>query len=377
MTEQRAFRAPGRVNLIGEHTDYNLGFVLPIALDLATTVTTAASGDGNLRIRSAARAEERVWPVAEIAAAQPAGDWTDYVLGVARELARAGVEIEPLSLTIQSDVPEGSGLSSSAALEVSSALALLQGRHFSKLELAKLCQRAETDFVGMPCGIMDQFISVFGQKGAAIMIDCRSLEYRPVTLPPGIEIVAVNSMVKHELGASAYRERVKECALAVEAIRELHPEVSSLRDATPEMVETSPMPAIAMRRARHIVSENRRVEMFVGAAARRQPERMGELFYESHRSMRHDYEITCEEVDFLVDVAAGITGCYGARMTGGGFGGCTVNLLEPPAVDRFIEAVRKRYVERYAIDPAIIRCVPGEGAGEVEAGEVEAGEVEE
>jgi galactokinase len=377
MTEQRAFRAPGRVNLIGEHTDYNLGFVLPIALDLATAVTTAASGDGNLRIRSAARAEERVWPVAEIAAAQPAGDWTDYVLGVARELARAGVEIEPLSLTIQSDVPEGSGLSSSAALEVSSALALLQGRHFSKLELAKLCQRAETDFVGMPCGIMDQFISVFGQKGAAIMIDCRSLEYRPVTLPPGIEIVAVNSMVKHELGASAYRERVKECALAVEAIRELHPEVSSLRDATPEMVETSPMPAIAMRRARHIVSENRRVEMFVGAAARKQPERMGELFYESHRSMRHDYEITCEEVDFLVDVAAGIPGCYGARMTGGGFGGCTVNLLEPSAVDRFLEAVRKRYVERYAIDPAIIRCVPGEGAGEVEAGEVEAGEAEE
>jgi galactokinase len=366
LTQQRTFRAPGRVNLIGEHTDYNLGFVLPIALDLATCVTTAPSADGHLHIRSDARGEERSWPVADLASVSPSGNWTDYVLGVARELARAGVEIEPLSLSIRSDVPEGSGLSSSAALEVSSALALLQGRHFSKLELARLCQRAETDFVGMPCGIMDQFVSIFGRQHAAIMIDCRSLEYRAVAIPPEVEIIAVNSMVKHELGASAYRERVKECAIAVESIRERHPEVSSLRDATAEMVESAPMPALAMRRARHIVSENRRVEMFVSAAARRQPERMGELFCESHRSMRHDYEITCEEVDFLVDVAAGIPGCYGARMTGGGFGGCTVNLLEPDAVERFVQAVKSRYTERYAIDPAIIRCVPGDGADEVE-----------
>jgi galactokinase len=362
----RTFRAPGRVNLIGEHTDYNLGFVLPIALDLATYIQTRPSPDGRLHLRSEARGEERSWPVGALESAPPAHDWSDYVLGVAREFVRVGVEIEPLSMSIRSDVPEGSGLSSSAALEVSAAIALLQDRHFSRLELARLCQRAETDFVGMPCGIMDQFVAVFGQEGAAIRIDCRSLEYQTVALPDELEILAVNSMVKHELGDSAYRTRVAECAQAVEAIRELHPEVSSLRDATEEMVERAPMPKVAMRRARHIVSENRRVELFVAAAARNDLERMGELFCESHRSMQHDYEITCEEVDFLVDAAVGIPGCYGARMTGGGFGGCTVNLLRPNAVEHFGEMITARYEERFRIRPEIFRCVPSEGAGEIE-----------
>jgi galactokinase len=353
------------VNLIGEHTDYNLGFVLPIALSLSTYIETFPSEDGRLHVSSETHGVGFTLPVEDLASAEPAHHWSDYVLGVARELARAGVTIPPLSMRIRSDVPEGSGLSSSAALEVSAAIALLQGRHFSHLELARLCQRAESEFVGMPCGIMDQFVAVFGQEGAAIRIDCRSLECRTVTLPEDIEIVAVNSMVKHELGTSAYRERVKECAEAMEAIRELHPEVSSLRDATEEMVERSPMPKVAMRRARHIVSENRRVELFVAAAARHDAERMGELFLESHRSMQHDYEITCEEVDFLVDAAAGIPGCYGARMTGGGFGGCTVNLLRPDAVGAFEDSIVARYRERFGIQPAIIRCEPSEGASEL------------
>jgi galactokinase len=354
------------VNLIGEHTDYNLGFVLPIALDRATYIETRPSDDERLHVRSEARGEERSWAVAEIGSAAPARHWSDYVLGVARELVRDGVTIAPLSMTIRSDVPEGSGLSSSAALEASSAIALLQGRHFPRIELAKLCRRAETDFVGMPCGIMDQFVALFGQEGAAIMIDCRSLQYRTVHLPADLEIIAVNSMVKHELGASAYRTRVQECAAAVESIRRMHPEVGSLRDATEEMVEQCAMPRAAMRRARHIVSENRRVELFVGAAARGNVERMGELFLESHRSMRHDYEITCEEVDFLVDVAAGIPGCYGARMTGGGFGGCTVNLVAPDSVAEFQEKITARYGERFGIRPGTIRCVPAEGACEAD-----------
>jgi len=361
----RTFRAPGRVNLIGEHTDYNLGFVLPIALDRATYIETRPSADGRLHVRSEARGEERCRPVEGIASATPEGHWSDYVLGVARELAREGFAIPPLSLTIRSDVPEGSGLSSSAALEVSSAIALLDGRHYSRIELAKLCQRAEADFVGMPCGIMDQFVAVFGHEGAAIMLDCRSLEYRTIDLPDDVEIVAVNSMVRHELGDSAYRTRVEECATAVECIRQLHPEVSSLRDATETMVEECAMPRVAMRRARHIVSENRRVELFVGAASKGNLERMGELFCESHRSMAHDYEITCEEVDFLVDAAVGIPGCYGARMTGGGFGGCTVNLVRPDAVEEFAESIAARYRERYGFTPSIIRCVPSEGAGEI------------
>jgi galactokinase len=177
----------------------------------------------------------------------------------------------------------------------------------------------------------------------------------------------VNSMVKHELGASAYRTRVEECATAVDCIARQFPEVKSLRDATPAHLERVKMPRAVMRRARHIVSENMRVGLFVGAAERNDLERMGELFFESHRSMQHDYEISCDEVDFLVGAAAGIPGCYGARMTGGGFGGCTVNLIAPEAVEHFRSAIGARYRERFRIDPAIFRCVPAEGASEIAA----------
>jgi galactokinase len=318
-----------------------------------------------LRVWSARKNEERAWTVRDINSIGPAKHWSDYVVGVARQLISRGVDIPSLNLKITSDVPEGSGLSSSAALEVAAAFAILQGREFDRLEIARLCQRAEVDFVGTPCGIMDQFVAVFGHEHAALRIDCRSLEYETVALPNNVEIVAVNSMVKHELGASAYRTRVEECALAVDSIARLYPDVRSLRDATISQVEEVPMPRVIMRRARHIVTENKRVELFVNAAARGLLDHMGELFLESHRSMRHDYEITCDEVDFLVDTAAGIPGCYGARMTGGGFGGCMVNLVAPDAVDRFRDQIRARYMERFRIDPAIFRCVPSEGAGEI------------
>ncbi len=371
MTAPRIFRAPGRVNLIGEHTDYNLGFVLPIALDLATCIETQPSADGMLRVWSAQRCEERAWPVADLASLRPSRHWSDYVVGVAQQLIARGIPIPALSMKIRSHVPAGSGLSSSAALEVSTAFALLQGAagdpEIDRLEIAKMCQRAEIDFVGMPCGIMDQFVAVFGHEHAAIRIDCRSLEYERVALPANLEILAVNSMVKHELAVSAYRTRVEECSIAVDSIQRRFPEVQSLRDATISHVEKAPMPRIIMRRARHIVTENKRVELFVNAAARGSVEQMGELFLESHRSMQHDYEITCDEVDFLVDTAAGIAGCYGARMTGGGFGGCTVNLVAPDAVERFSREIRARYQERYRIAPAIFRCVPAEGAGETGA----------
>ena len=196
----RVFRAPGRVNLIGEHTDYNLGFVLPVALDLATTIAAAPSSDGKLRIYSEHQCEMREWDAGDIGRLERAGHWSDYPIGVAQELVRAGYTIEPLNLLIRSSVPEGSGLSSSAALEVSAALALLRGRAIDPLELALLCQRAEVNFVGMPCGIMDQYVSLFGRENAAVEIDCRSLRHRYVDLPKGIAFVAVNSMVKHALG---------------------------------------------------------------------------------------------------------------------------------------------------------------------------------
>jgi len=362
----RIFRAPGRVNLIGEHTDYNLGFVMPVALDLATYVAAAPAADGKLRLYSEHRDESAEWPIADLSGAKRRGHWTDYTIGIAQELIHAGFPIEPANLLIRSTVPEGSGLSSSAALEVSSALALLGGRPMQRLDLARLCQDAERNFVGMPCGIMDQYISVFGEEQAAICLDCRSLKHQVVRLPADAAIVAVNTMVKHELASSAYKERTEQCAAAVEIVRQRHPQVASLRDVTPAMFEEAApfMPPVVARRARHVVSEDVRVLQFVSACREGQLERMGELFESSHRSLQHDYEVSCDELDFLVDTGMGIEGVYGARMTGGGFGGCTVNLLQPAALPSFQQEIGELYYQRFGIRPAIYPCHPAWGAAE-------------
>jgi galactokinase len=363
----RAFRAPGRVNLIGEHTDYNLGFVLPIALDLACAATTSPAMDSRLRIYSEELGRSADWDVAGIPQLSPSGNWTDYVAGVARELIAAGYSIEPQSIRIHSTVPSGSGLSSSAALEVSCALAMLGGRPIQPLQLAQLCQRAEREFVGVPSGIMDQYVAVFGQEGAALEIDCRSLTHKVVTLPGGVEIFAVNSMVKHALGQSAYRERTEQCAAAVEAIRTRYPDVRSLRDVDPRMFGeiASTLPDTIRRRARHVVTEDERVEKFVDACRGGDLPKMGELFVESHRSLQFDYEVSCEELDFLVDTAISIEGVYGARMTGGGFGGCTVNLVDPAAEARFVREIAAKYQERFQVRPQVYRCQPSAGASEI------------
>jgi galactokinase len=363
----RVYRAPGRVNLIGEHTDYNLGFVLPIALDLACFVAAADSEDGYLRVYSEEKRQLRAWPVADLPQLAPAHDWTDYVIGVAQELIRAGYPIQSKRLLVRSSVPEGSGLSSSAALEVSSTLGLLGGREIAPLKLAELCQRAETGFVGLPCGIMDQYISVFGRENAALKIDCRSLENEVVGLPENIEIIAVNTMIKHELSHSAYRERTRECAAAVDAIHRLDRMVSSLRDVTVPLLEKAApsMPNVIARRARHVVTENARVDLFVMASRRRDLQRMGQLMIESHLSLQHDYEVSSPELDFLVDTAVGLDGVLGARMTGGGFGGCTVNLLLRGAGKRFRYEIAKAYEERFGLTPQMFDCLPSQGAGEV------------
>ncbi len=363
----RAFSAPGRVNLIGEHTDYNLGFVLPIALDLATVATATPSADGRLRVHSVHYNQQLDWDPSELTHVPRAHGWPDYVVGVARELIGAGYPVEPLEIYIESTVPEGSGLSSSAALEVSCALAMLNGRPIDRLRLAQICQAAERDFVGVPSGIMDQYVSVFGQEGAAIEIDCRSLTHKVVGLPRNVEILAVNSMVKHSLGLSAYRERTEQCAAAVEAIRLHDPETCSLRDVDGDMLAAMwvDLPEILARRARHIISENQRVMEFVSACGRGDLGRMGELFAASHASLRDDYEVSCEELDFLVETACSIEGVWGARMTGGGFGGCTVNLVDPAAEDRFRGDIARRYHDRFSVHPQIYRCEPSAGASEI------------
>ena len=363
----RVFRAPGRVNLIGEHTDYNLGFVMPIAIELACLTASGANKDGVLRVYSENQQNGREWPVSEIAKLRPAGDWTDYVIGVAQQLQRYGCMIEPRNLLIHSTVPEGSGLSSSASLEVSTALALLCDTALDPVELAKICHRAEVEFVGLPCGIMDQYVSIFGQEGAAIEIDCRTLQSQPVPLPKGMELIAINTMVRHELGKSAYAERVRECNEAVEFIRQRDPKVESLRDVRSSELEllTTGMDETLLRRARHVVGENDRVEAFVDAAQRGDLKAMGELFVASHHSLQHDYEVSCEELDFLVDSALGIAGVYGARMTGGGFGGCTVNLLASAAGPTFRERIVEAYRSRFGIEPEVYLCRPSRGAAEV------------
>ena len=362
--EPAVYRAPGRVNLIGEHTDYNLGYVFPIALEMACYVAIAPSSYGTLRGYSKDFDAEFSISAADIANAQPRRDWTDYVVGVARELVQDNVEIRGADMLIHSEVPVGAGLSSSASLEVSTAVALLGSHALKPLEIALLSQRAETQFAGVPCGIMDQYTAVFGKEGAAIQIDCKSLEHEYVPLPPDVGIIAVNSMVKHELGTSAYSQRVEECRAAVEAIQAIDSAVKSLRDVSPEFfVEVQEqIPAIPRQRARHVVYETQRVLDFAVAARAHDLRGMGKLFVASHRSMQYDYEISCEEIDFLVDTAIKLPGVFGARMTGGGFGGCTVNLVAPDSLAEFGNQLGSAYQNRYGIRPAFYDCKAAAGA---------------
>jgi galactokinase len=350
--------------MMGEHTDYNQGLVCPMALEMACYAAVAPARHGKLRVYSGNMKQMREWPVGEIASARPQHDWGDYVAGVAVELVRMGIPIEASDLYLESTVPAGAGLSSSASLEMAVALALLGSRKLDKLELAKLCQRAESGFVGMPCGIMDQYASIFGEQDSAIQLDCRTLESEAVHLPSNVAVLVVNSMVKHELGTSAYRLRVAECQEAVSAIRRLSPKVESLRDVTPEYLAKiqDEIPPISLRRARHVATDNARVLQFAAAARRGEVHEMGRLFVASHRSAKCDYEISCEEIDFLVDAAVALDGVYGARMTGGGFGGCTVNLVAPECAAQFKQNLSDAYQKSFSLQPLFYECVPASGA---------------
>ena len=367
--EPQVFRAPGRVNLIGEHTDYNLGYVFPIALEMACYVAIAGARHGKLRLYSRELDAAFATPMQGIAEAKPSDNWSDYVVGVARELARAALPLEGCDLCVASEVPAGSGLSSSAALEIATAFALLGSRELPPLEIALLGQRAESQFVGMPCGIMDQYAAVFGRQGSAIQIDCRSLQHEYVGLPADLRIIAVNSLVKHALGTSAYRDRVAECKAAVEAIARSHPSITSLRDVSLQLFEQieGSIPPVPRKRARHVITDTQRVVDLAQAARAHDLSQMGRLFVASHRSMQYDYEISCPEIDYLVDTAIRIQGVYGARMTGGGFGGCTVNLVAPEAEAAFRQQLTEAYETKFQLRPVFYDCEPAAGAGRVPA----------
>lgn len=364
----RVFRAPGRVNLIGEHTDYNDGFVMPVAIGFSTWVTAVRRDDRTVSIFSENFSEPVEFDLDD-KNLRAQGHWSDYVKGVAVTLERAGYRLRGAKLRIRGEVPIGSGLSSSAALEVASAFALLttSGITIDRVELAKLCQRAENEFVGMRCGIMDQFASANGQVGKALLLDCRSLEYKPVALPEAARLAVCNTMVKHSLATSEYNARRLECEKAVRYFAERLPNVRALRDVSEEELKSlgTDLPEVIYRRARHVITENQRV-LAAGAALERDDlQTFGQLMKSSHDSLRHDYEVSCKELDLMVQLAQQVRGVFGSRMTGGGFGGSTVNLVAAENVDEFKEVVSRSYENATGLPPEIYICDAAGGVEEI------------
>lgn len=366
--EPRIFRAPGRVNLIGEHTDYNDGFVLPAALDVATTAAIAPRGDRTLNVHSLMMGETVSFDLDE---PHPKARkyWSDYVRGVAWVLEGAGHRLTGADLMIDSTVPLGSGLSSSAALEVAAGYALLtiSGLTVDRTRLALAAQKAENEFVGMRCGIMDQFIACHGAEGHALLIDCRSLDRRLVPVDPSVRLVISNTMVHHEHAAGEYNLRRHDCEEGVRRLSAALPGIKALRDVTLDELERHRdlLTPVIYRRCRHVVSENARTVRAADALEAGDVALFGRLMNESHISMRDDFEISCREVDVMVELNQAADGVYGARMTGGGFGGCTISLVEAGAVEAFRQKVADGYRAATGLDAQIFTSLPGAGVGEV------------
>ncbi len=362
-------RAPGRVNLIGEHTDYNGGLVLPLAIDRDTRVALRPRADA--RVRGISRESG---PAERELGASPASEWLDYARGVARVLADAGLTpARGFDLWVESDLPQGAGLSSSAALEAAVAVALLDTAGVTygadrRPELARLCQRAEAEFVGVPCGIMDQYAVLCGKGGAALLLDCATLEARSVAVPESLALWIFDTGVERSLRSGAYAERRAECERAlVGARRALGRELESLSELAPgELAGLSDaLDPVALRRARHVVSENARVRAFAAALGRRELAAAGESLFESHASLRDDYEVSCPESDALVADARGLAGCVGARMTGAGFGGCTVHAVEASHSVDFAPRLAERFRARFGRTPRFWPALPGAPAGAI------------
>jgi galactokinase len=371
--EPRCFRAPGRVNLIGEHTDYNGGFVLPMALDRGTTVAAAPRADRRVRAHSVNLDDTAEFDLDRPGAARR-GAWFDYVEGVAQSLVRRGARLRGADLVIESDVPAGAGLSSSAALEVSAGMALVavSGQRVSLEELALVGQEAEHTYVGTMCGIMDQLTAACGREGHALLIDCRTLETTPIPLDTSeTAVVVCDSRVKHELASSAYNERRADCERGVELLGRVLPAVAALRDVSVEDLQRYGhlLPETVLRRCRHVVTENARTLAAAEALRAGSVEGLGRLMWQSHESLRDDYEVSCAELDGLVEIAAGVPGVAGARMTGGGFGGSTVNLVCRAALAEFARAVTAEFARRFGHEPLVYVSEAGGGAREVMSAE--------
>ena len=364
----QVYSAPGRVNLIGEHTDYSGGFVMPAAIDFSTLIAISPRTDGRFLAHSINFNERVDQPIADLLAAR-AKSWSDYPAGVLWALRERGIPIENgFSLTIVGDVPLGAGLSSSASVEVATAFAVLGTLNIEMplAEIALLCQRAENAFVGANVGIMDQFVICCGQQDHAVMIDTRFLTYTLAPIPPTIRIVICNSMIKHSLaeGDGGYNTRRAEMEAGLHILQQHRPEIQALRDATmadlekwgPEMSEKS------LRRCRHVITEDNRVLAAVEAFKANDLTRFGQLMHEAQLSFRNDFEASCPEIDILIDLANKQPGCFGARLTGGGFGGCTVNLVAADQAAAFVEAMRAGYLAATGINAEIYTSRASAGA---------------
>ncbi len=359
--------APGRVNLIGEHTDYNEGFVLPAALDRDVRVLFRPRGDRRVRLYALEfdnladfhldrlEYDDRIF-------------WSNYARGAAWALEQRGLRLRGVEGVVSGNVPRGSGLSSSAALEVACAKAFLTAADallaFPGPELAQATQQAENEFVGVHCGIMDQFISVLAQAGHALLIDCRSLDYRRVPFPPDAALVIGNTKVSRSLAASAYNERRAQCEEGVRRLRSRLPHIRSLRDVSPQVLEAHSdlLPEVIYRRCRHVVTENARVLETVQAMERQDLSQMGRLMDASHASLRDDYQVSSEALDAMVEAMRRGGGCYGARLTGAGFGGCAVALVQAGREKEVQESIYRHYSRRMRIWPEVYVTAPGQGA---------------
>lgn len=363
-----AVRAPGRVNLIGEHTDYNDGWVLPMAIDREIRVTYDRRAGSRVELTSGG--DRIAFDLADAAAGVTeiprSGTWADHAVGMAWSLAAAGLAPRGLRGTLESDLPPGSGLSSSAALQLAIGWALLdEPQQVDPMILARCAQRAENEIVGVRSGIMDQAAIALARGGHALLLDCRSLDARHVAIPPGAAIVAIDSGASRALAATAYNQRRAECEAAVALLAARDPAVRSLRDVDPSMLAdaASALPPTLLRRARHVVSENERVQRVVAAFEAGDLVAAGAALNASHDSLRDDYEVSSPALDALVAIARSVPGVHGTRLTGAGFGGCTVSLVEPDAVAALGSAVAKRYAARTGLVARVMLVEAANGVG--------------
>jgi galactokinase len=365
-SKAKVYRAPGRVNLIGEHTDYNEGFVLPAAIGFSCWAAIAPRDDRKLGLYSE-NFDEFVEADLDNLKIRATAKWADYALGVAWALEQAGYRLCGANLYILGEVPLGAGLSSSAALEVSSGFGLMDvAQHSMALkELALLCQHAENDFVGARCGIMDQFISCYGNTDSAMLLDCRSLDFQLLPLPPKVRLVICNTMVKHEHGSSEYNVRRAECEEGVRQLSKAFPGIRTLRDVSLADLEDHRglLSDLLYKRCRHVVTENARTRWAAAALESGEIAALRSLMADSHRSLRDDYEVSCQELDIMVQLAMQQPGVLGARMTGGGFGGCTINLVNATESDQFCQRVAEGYQVATGHRPDIYICEASQGVG--------------